>query len=166
YDAGEFIPAIRYFNRIAGLELTDKRLYEDVRHFELLMLSERGDMIALARQINKGITFDRTRALEKLLFTALLAESSGDTTLAKKNYEILGTYNPYFEEGIISAAAFFRKHGKNKLKPYTILAEAIQINSNSIRLLRAYASEAGRMGFDQYAFNVIERLKELEKNLR
>ncbi len=165
YDAGDLVPAIRYFNRIAGLELTDKRLYDDVRHFELLMLADRGDMVSLARQINKGITFDRTHTLDKLLFTALIAESSGDTIAAKKNYEILGRYNPYFEEGVISAASFFRRNGKG-LKPYTILSEAIQINGNSMRLLKAYAAEAERMGFDEYAYNATLRIRELEAAIR
>ncbi|HEY9048600.1 MAG TPA: hypothetical protein VIN08_21990, partial [Ohtaekwangia sp.] len=36
-----YTPAIRFFNRIAGLELTDKTLYEDVRHAELRMLASR-----------------------------------------------------------------------------------------------------------------------------
>jgi len=162
YDADNDVSAIRYFNRIAGLELTDKKLYDEVRHFELLMLASRRDIPNLRGQINKGITFDRSRELEKLLFTSLIAESSGDTTTAKTNYNILATYNPYLEEGIIAAADFFRKQKNPGLKPYNILAEAIQINANSIRLLKAYAVEATRSGFDEYAYNVIERIKVLE----
>jgi len=166
YKADRLIPAIRYFNRIAGLELTDKKLYDDVRHFELLMLGYRGDISMLERQISKGITFNTSQGLEKLLFTALIAESTGDTTLAKKNFEILATYNPYLEEGIIAAANFFRKQDEGGLKAYNILAEAIQINTNSIRLLKAYALEAARQGFDEYAYSVVQRLKDLEDALR
>lgn len=164
YEADRLIPAIRYFNRIGGLELSDKRLYDDIRHFELLMLGYRGDVKNLQRQI-ESVNFDAAHALEKLLYTTLIAEANGDSTLAKKNYEVLGTYNPYLEEGIIASANYFRNQNKG-LKAYTILAEAIQINSNSIRLLKAYATEAARQGFDEYASNAVQRLKTLEEELR
>src|SRR5690606_34939568 len=103
--------------------------------------------------------------LEKTLYTALIAESSGDSTAAETNYKILATYNPYFEEGIIAAADFYRNNGTERLKPYNILAEAIQINANSIRLLKAYIKEAYRQGFDEYANSPAERLAELEAGL-
>ena len=142
YEADHLVPAIRYYNRLAGLELSNKKLYDDIRHAELLMLAYRGELRSLASQINKDVTFDNSRSLEKLLYTALIAASSGDSTLAEKNFKILATYNPYFEEGIIAAANFYRHQSKDRLKPYSILAEAIQINNNSIRLLKAYIAEA------------------------
>ncbi len=166
YEADLLSPAIRYYNRIAGLELSNKKLYDDVRHTELLMLAYRGELSLLASQINKGITFDGSRSLEKILYTALIAESSGDTTRAEKHYKILARYNPYFEEGIIAAANFYRKKNEDRLKPYTILAEAIQINANSIRLLKAYITEASRQGFDEYATSASQRLADLERAVR
>jgi hypothetical protein len=166
YAADQLIPAIKYFNRIAGLELTDERLYNDVRHFELLMLASRRDLQNLARQINKGITFDRSRSLEKAYYTAIIAESGGDTLTAKQNYEVLSRYNPYLEDGVIAAANFFRGQKNSGLKAYNILAEAIQINNNSLRLLKAYAAEAARSGFDEYAASAASRIYELEQKLR
>jgi len=166
YEADRLVPAIRYYNRLAGLELTNKKLYDDIRHAELLMLAYRGELHSLTSQINKGVTFDNSRSLEKLLYTALIAASSGDTTLAEKNFKILATYNPYFEEGIISSANFYRDHSKDRLKSYSILAEAIQINDNSIRLLKAYIAEASRQGFDEYARSAGQRLAELEETFR
>ncbi|WP_333820719.1 hypothetical protein [Ohtaekwangia sp.] len=159
YDLELYEPAIRLFNRIAGLELTDKALYEDVRHTELRMLASRKEIRSLATQINKNITFDASRTLEKMLYTALINESSGDTVSAKKLYHVIGTYNPYFEEGILAASAFFIAHEPRGMKGYTILSEAIQVNSNSYRLLKAYAAEAARLGFDDYAASALERLK-------
>ena len=130
------------------------------------MLAYRGEVRSLANQINKDISFDDSRSLEKILYTALIAESSGDSTLAEKNFKILATYNPYFEEGIIAAANFYRNKGYDRLKPYTILAEAIQINGNSIRLLKAYVAEANRQGFDEYAASAGQRLVELQESAR
>lgn len=166
YEADLLLPAIQYFNRIAGLELSEKTLYEEIRHTELRMLASRGDVSNIARQINKGVTFDASQGLEKLLYTAMISESSGDTTTAKKNYRILSAYNPYFEEGIIASANFFRKQSNGGFNAYNILAEAIQINSNSIRLLKAYAEEAALQGFDEYAYNARQRIKDMEASLR
>lgn len=166
YEADLLPPAIRYYNRIAGLELSSKKLYEDVRHAELLMLAYRGELRLLANQINKNITFDDSHYLDKILYTALLGESSGDTTAAEKNFKILSAYNPYFEEGIIASANFYRNQNKDRLKPYSILAEALQINANSIRLLKAYQAEASRQGFDDYAQSAAQRLVDLERAIR
>src|SRR5688572_2180056 len=76
YEADEIIPAIRYFSRIAGLRLTDRRLYEDVQHFELRMLASRKELKTLATQINKGVEFDESRSLEKLWYTSLISEAN------------------------------------------------------------------------------------------
>lgn len=165
YEADLLVPAIRFYNRIAGLELSNKKLYDDVRHAELLMLAYRKEVRSLTSQINKDITFDNTRSLDKMLYTALVAVASGDTTLAEKNYKVLATYNPYFEEGIIASADFYRMQGTDNLKPYTILAEALQINANSIRLLKAYIAEAARQGFDEYVSSASQRLSDLERSL-
>ena len=161
FEWGNSRKAIIYFNEVGGLKLTSKSLYEEVRHMELLMLAERGDLQSLARQINKGITFDSGRALEKIYFTALMQEMSGDTISAAKNYNVLAVYNPYFEEGVIAAANFFRTHGTDRVKPYTILSEAIQVNNSSHKLLIAYAKEARRDGFDEYAEGALQRANEL-----
>ena len=166
YEADQLTPAIRYYNRIAGLELTNKKLYEDVRHAELIMLAYRGELNLLASQINKDIAFDDSRLLEKALYTALIAASSGDSVLAQRNFKILANHNPYFEEGVIAAANYYRDHDKERLKPYNVLAEAIQVNANSIRLLKAYVAEATRQGFDDYASSVSERLAQLEIDMR
>lgn len=166
FEAGEIIPAVRYFRRIGGLELTSKELYSQIQHFELLMLARQRDHRGLANQINAGITFDQSTQLQKMLFTAIIAESSGDTVAAKVNYTLLATWNPYLEDGVIAAAEYFRKHDRNKLKAYAILAEAIQINTSSIPLYQAYIREATRLGFDDYAAGAAERLTELQNRLR
>jgi tetratricopeptide (TPR) repeat protein len=160
YASGDTPRAIHYFNRIAGLELTDTTLYNSVRHFELLMLASRKELALLASQINKGITFGPERFLEKVLYTALMTESSGDTARANMNYKILATYNPYFEEGILAAAEYYKKEQKD-FKSYSILAEAIHVNTNSRRLLEAYIEEALRLGFDSYAATAMEQLQGL-----
>ena len=155
--------AIHYYQRIAGLKLTDKNLYENARHQELKLLAYRGEVQNLATQLNKGIVFDASRNLEKVFYTALINEASGRIDEAKENYQILATYNPYFEEGVLAAYGFFRRQENAGLKPYNILAEAIQINANSLRLLKAYRDESARIGFDEYAISATNRIREIEE---
>jgi hypothetical protein len=130
------------------------------------MLASRKEVRSLANQINKGITFDASHILEKTLYTAIVSESGGDLETARKNYEWLSRMNPFFEDGILAAASFFRDRDIKSHKPYDILAEAIQVNSNSIRLLKAYAAEAARIGFDEYASSAIQRVVQLEQSIR
>jgi hypothetical protein len=166
FNADRIGPAIRIFTQTAGLELTDKKLHDAIRRFELRMLASRRETATLAQQINKGITFDASQALEKMLYTALISEASNDLVTARKNYQVLGTWNPYFVDGILAAAAFFKNRDKNDAKAYAILAEALQINATSIRLLKAYIAEAAHQGFDEYAASALQRLIELERRGR
>jgi len=161
FDWENMTPAIRYFNKIGGLKLTNKRLYEDVQHMELLMLARRKELKALAQQLTKDVTFDSNRRLEKIYFTALQNEASGDSIMASKNYEIVGRYNPYFVDAVIAAADYFRDHSNDRMKAYTILVDAIQVNTSSARLFRAYAGEALRLGFSEYALGALQRADEL-----
>ena len=161
FEWNELNKAIRYFNQVGGLELTDETLYNEIRHFELLLLAERRELDKLVTQVNEGIEFTADRGLEKLLYQALMAEAANDTTLAAKNYDILSRYNPFFEEGVIAAANYYRDHGSDNLKAYNILAEAVQINNNSVKLWSVYINEAIRVGFDEYAASAYERLAEI-----
>ncbi len=166
FKAGNLIPAIRYLNQISGLELTNRRLYEEVRHTELMMLAQRREVQLLAEQINNDVEFGPGYELEKVWYTALIGEASGNLETAEKNYQIIGTWNPYFEDGIIAAADFFRRKNPDGFEAYTLLVEAIQVNHNSYRLLRAYADEAERKGFDDYATSARLRLQAIHLNRR
>jgi hypothetical protein len=162
YRADRIVPAIRYFNQTSGLSLTDKKLYDDLRHFELLMLASRNEINTLAKQINNNITFGALHQLQKLLYTALIEQASGNVEAAEKIYQLLSKSNPFFEEGIIASAEFFKNKDPKSIRSYNILVDAIYVNPNSIRLLKGYIAEAERMGFDEYAASAATRLKALE----
>lgn len=161
FNAGSVQKAIRYFTRLEGIRFTDKNLNAKINHFELELLAARNEVRLLGEKINQGIDFPQDKLLQKMLYTALIQEASGDTLAAQKNYEILAVYNPFFEEGVIAAARFFRNHSAERLKAYTLLAEAKQINPGSIRLLAAYINEATRIGFDDFAADAYAELEEL-----
>lgn len=158
--------AIQYFNQTGGLPLTDQSLYNRIRHFELLMLTERREIQNLALQLNESIEFTPQQELEKVLYTALINESSGDTIRAETNFRILAHYNPYFEEGVIAAAAYYRNKDGDSMEPYNILAEAIQVNDASVKLWNAYIAEAMRKGFDDFALTGLQKLEEIKRSTR
>lgn len=157
HKAGNLVYATRYLNRINGLQLTDRDLFNNVRYAGLRLLAARKEVPLLLKQMT-GATFEDTHQLEKMFYDALISEANGDHAKARRNFSIVGTWNPYFEDGVLAAADFFRKEDKDKMKPYEILVEAIQVNSDSYRLLQAYAEEAERMGFSEYAASARERL--------
>lgn len=162
FNGGSTRNAIRYFTKLDGIRFTDKSLNDKINHFELELLAARNEIQLLADKINQGIRFPQEKQLQKILYTALIQEASGDTLAARKNYELLAEYNPFFEEGIIAASRFFRYHSAERLKSYTILAEAKQINPGSIRLLAAYITEAKRVGFDDFAADAYDELIALQ----
>jgi hypothetical protein len=163
FNAAYIIPAVKYFNRISGLKITNKKLYDDARFFELEMLASRKEVHQLIRQINKGLEFNTARTLEKTLYAAMVNEMSGDTAAASRNYLIAGTSNPYYDNGVIAAANFFSQRDSTSFQAYDILANAVQLNGESVRLLGAYAKEAARRGFDEYAVSAVLRIEEISR---
>ncbi|HET9054254.1 MAG TPA: hypothetical protein VFM90_08785, partial [Cyclobacteriaceae bacterium] len=166
FHAGSTRKAIAYFNMLDGIRFTDKNLNDKINHMELELLASRNEVRLLAEKINEGVTFPQNKQLHKLLYTALIQEASGDTLAAEKHYHILAVYNPFFEEGVIAAARYFKNHPADRLKAYTILAEAKQVNPGSVRLLMAYITEATRVGFDDFAADAYEELMQLRARRR
>jgi hypothetical protein len=147
--------AIRYLNQAGFLVVSDETLINRLKHLELRLLAMLSKTDQLATRM-QGIAFSRKQAPEKLLYESMIQEAAGDSSKAQRGFEILASLNPFFEEGIISAARFFKKNEPNTLKAYGILAEAVQYNTSSYRLWMAYAEEAARVGFENYARVAVE----------
>jgi tetratricopeptide (TPR) repeat protein len=159
FELDQLEPAISMYQNMSGLTI-DKPLYEEATVHELRMLAKKGDLRLLAQKINSKIDFE-ANLNDKIYFSALLNELSGDTVRASRDYNRLASRNPYDEDAIIAASRFFNTHGTKSLRSYNILAEALLENPNSVRLLKAFALEAMRNGFEQYALSAIERLQPL-----
>jgi len=97
----------------------------------------------------------------RLLYEALASEHRGDSTKAKQYFHALATRNPFFEDGVLAAARYFSRHPADRLQVYNLLTDAIYVNKHAYRLLQAYADEAERLGFDNYAAGARERAREL-----
>jgi hypothetical protein len=160
-EANQLVAATTLFGSMTDLELTDEQLYNEARHFELHLLAYTGDISGLSSKLQGDIPFTPAQDIEKLLYQTLIADAGGDTTRLRDNYTVVAYSNPYLEEAVIAAAAYFRNNSSDPLDAYNILAEAIQVNNTSVRLLIAYINEARAMGFDEYAQSAYEQLVQL-----
>ncbi|MEM8566187.1 MAG: hypothetical protein AAGF85_06970 [Bacteroidota bacterium] len=151
--------AILVYQKLGDLEITDKRLYEEAQWHELKMLAYNKKIRQLAQKINQGIEFDSKRSLEKHFYTSLLVEASGDTATARQTYELIAYMNPFFEEAVIHCAEFISL--RDGLEAYKILLSALEVNPNSIKLLKAYIMQCARVELNTYAENSLEELSGL-----
>ena len=151
--------AIGIYASVAGLQITDKTLFDKIQWFELNMLAAQGNVRGLATKINQGIEFDKEHAIEKHYFSGLVSEASGDTTKAAENYKLIAYMNPFKEEATIAAANFLNV--SDKFEAYNILINAIEINPRSVKLLKAYILQCARVQLDNYAQLSMEDLKPL-----
>ena len=158
-DMNRIATAVRYLNRV---ETTDVNLMQRVNHLKLRILAMLGRMDELEQEIST-VTFSHEQWLEKLLYESLLNEAKGNEEQAKAGFSVLAHYNPFFEEGVIASANYFKKQDPESLAAYDILAEAVQINTTSYRLWMAYAEEATRVGFDNYAAVALEEAESLKR---
>ncbi|QSE97725.1 tetratricopeptide repeat protein [Fulvivirga lutea] len=148
---------INVYSLIENIAITDKQLFENIQFFELNMLAYQGQIRDLASKINQGVEFGPERFLEKALYTGLIAFSSGDSIMAKKQFDILGDRNPFYEESVISSAEFMNL--TDKFEAYNMLLNATEINPNSIKLLIAYIYQCGRIEQETYAKSGLEKIK-------
>ncbi len=151
--------AIRLYRDLGDLQITDEDLYRETQWFELKMLASEKNIRQLAQKINQGVEFDRDHILEKHFYTGLLNEASEDTATARQNYELIAYMNPFFEEAVIHSANFFSL--MDPFEAYNILLNALEVNPNSIKLLKAYILQCARVELNSYADNSLEDLKRL-----
>ncbi|CAN5311103.1 hypothetical protein BH10BAC4_BH10BAC4_14700 [soil metagenome] len=161
FDRDEISKAAYTYLKIQGLHLTDLELFAKIKYYELRLLSAQGKWSAIETQINKGLMFGPYLETERIYFEGLIFAAAGDTVKAAKNFEWLARNNPYFDEGIVTAAAFFKDHGADKRKSYKILSEALQANPSSIKILKAYIPEAKASEYTEYASSALQTLKAL-----
>ncbi|MEQ9414201.1 MAG: hypothetical protein RIF39_10240, partial [Cyclobacteriaceae bacterium] len=162
FEKDEVNAAISVFEKVSGLQLIDRNLYNQITLFELELLANKKEVQILAQKINAGnINFPSQNKSLLVYIEALQSEDQKDTTAAKRLYKWLATANPYLEDAVISSAHYFKTNGGDNLLPYTILTDALHANPYSIKLLKAYSIEAAQLGFTDYANSALERLRPL-----
>lgn len=157
----EILSALHTHQRLQGLHLTDTQLFANIKYFELRLFAARGQWSMLQEQIQKGILFGPYRETERIYYEALNQVFAGDSVHATTNFKWLALSNAYFDDGVVASAAFFKKNGRGNYSPYSILSEALQVNPNSIKILKAYIPTALAQGYDQYAVSSLQTLQSL-----
>ncbi len=160
FDLDEVPAAIHTFLKLQGLQLTDPFLFQNIQRYELRLLAAQGQIDAL-REAKSKVTFGACQITPQVYYAALQQWAAQDTIQAGRNLEWLAFQNPWFDEAVVSAAAFFEQHGHDQRKPYRILSEALQINPHSVRILKAYVPAALESGYDTYALGAMETLESL-----
>ena len=98
YD--EWKEASHVFQKISGLKMSDKKLFEDFKHTELRLLAEKKEVSALEQRM-KEVSFDPDQKNEMIYYNALIQqENSKQLDVVTRNFEWLASANPYFDEAI------------------------------------------------------------------
>jgi len=158
YRVDEILLATKEFSHLQGLHLTDTRLFADIKYFELRLLAAQGRIAEIDARIQEGILFGPYRVSDRVFYEGLKQWSAGDTIAAANSFNWLAKNNWYFDEGIVAAASFFESDIQ---KSYSILADALQVNPRSVKILKAYIPVALARGFDQYALGALESLQQI-----
>lgn len=96
-------------------------------------------------------------------FNAILADKNNQLKTAEVLYHKVATNNPFNAEANIDAAVFFSKKLKNNEKAYSLLANAVRSNPQSVAVYKAYCLQAINSGLYSFAEDA---LKYLQKYLR
>ena len=150
--------SIAIFGKISGLQLTDQELYEQITWHDLDLLAASRNISGLAQRINEGVEFDQEHMFRKNYFTALIKSYSNDKTALPLFHWVAGS-NPFREEATVTAAQYISQY--DRFKAYNYLIRALEINPNSIRLLKAYALQCAETQLDNYAAISLEELQKL-----
>lgn len=158
YRVDEIVMAAKQFKHLQGLHLTDTELFAEIKYFEMRLLAAEGRIQELWKLIDQGILFGPYHQSEKIYYQGLKSWIGGDTTAARTQLEWLAKNNWYFDEGVVAAASY---HRNNPRLAYRFLSEALQVNPQSVRILKSYVAVALARGFDQYAIDALASLRKL-----
>lgn len=157
YAADQPAAALSSLKKIVGLELTNASIGKQMQILEMLCRVQLGQSkIVLDALKQNPIAFAGKEKKYKVYFDALAAEAAGDTTTASKHFRWLGNENPFFDDGAIAAARYFR--GKENIS-YNIIAEALAYHPSSMRIQKAYVIESANSGLENYARTQLAELK-------
>lgn len=143
---------------IKDIAITDKKLYEDIRQFSLMMIANQENWKALEQQLNSEIVFE-PHTNHKIYLEALLAEAHENEKEAKEKFSYLANATIQSEEIALASARFFLKDSTDRLKPYSIIVNGLLAKPNSIKLLKVYVKEAAVLGFDDESQEALDKLR-------
>jgi len=99
--------------------------------------------------------------LYDVLLEALRKLENNDTTDLEQMFHRLGTWDPFFERGILEATEYYHKIRKDDYFAYDLLIQATVTNPYSIALYQKLVELSLDMGLIEYAQDALEILQNL-----
>jgi predicted Zn-dependent protease len=152
-------PCRNTLQQIKGLTLTDKKLFEQIQLFSLMVVAQQENWKALKQQLPAVNLVEYPT--QKIYFEALLAEADGDHKNAKTKFDFLSKATVQSEEITYAAARYFLNDTTDRLKPYSIIVNGLLAKPNSIKLLKIYVKESAILGFEEESAEALEKLRKL-----
>ncbi|HNV29961.1 MAG TPA: hypothetical protein PKJ83_12535 [Cyclobacteriaceae bacterium] len=156
----ETMIASEIIQKLKGLKLTDKNIYDEILVFNMMFLAEMDKEKFLQQSLDKSLPVQNF-ANELMYLQALQDENSGREEEARIKFEHLSNANVHFAEGLVASSRFFSSDTTDRLKSYSILVTGLLARPTSIKLLKAYVKEAALIGFDDEASESLDKLKTL-----
>ena len=160
YEWGELDEAIRIYHHLNGIAITDKRLFTDIQIHELMLAWEAGNIQVVQDKL-PAIPWTGMRLSEKLFLESVVATAQGDSVTMKNNMKWITINNAFCSEGILMAAQLEGSSNDDPLAAYNILAGALHLNPQSIKILKEYIREASTLGFDEYVLDAQQTLQQI-----
>jgi tetratricopeptide (TPR) repeat protein len=160
-EADEPDLAVEALSYLKGISITHKDLLQEIAHLNLLFFARQKKWQVVEQQMNSGITFNRNYKLEKIYLDALLDVQAGRRKEARRKFTWLIHANAYFEDAIVAGVEFLSQSNPDTLTIYAALADAIELNPHSIKLLKVYTVLSARLEFEDIAQESLEKLKTL-----
>jgi hypothetical protein len=99
--------------------------------------------------------------LYDMLLDAMRKLSKNDTSDLEEEFLIIGTWDPFFEPGIIEAANYYHRIRKDDYFAYNLLIKATEVNQYSVPLYQKMVDLSLSMGLDDYALDGLEIIREI-----
>ncbi|WBO83143.1 tetratricopeptide repeat protein [Hymenobacter yonginensis] len=158
-QAGQLAAAVQAVARFApaSTQQTSEASAWNVLRGDLLLRQQ--NMAGLRQLIANG-HFTPAHQPYRLAYQAALADQAGQTKQATQLYRRLLQEAPFVEPGVLAAAAFYDRQ-KDYLGAYGALQAALEVNPESVPLLKAYALAAIPAGLAEYAATSLAKLRSL-----
>jgi hypothetical protein len=160
YEWDEYAEAIKVYNQLNGLAITDKRLFNDIQIHELMLAFAVGNPTIIKSKLI-DIPWTNIQLSNKLFLEGVAGASEGDSVKLRNNLNWIIDNNSFFAEGIMMAAQMAKRSGNDPLGVYNILTDALHFNPQSIKILKAYIQEAANLGFDEYVYDAEMTLQQI-----
>jgi hypothetical protein len=97
YDWNEFKESIEIYNRLTGITISDKNLFNDIQMHELMLAAAIGNT-DLIRDKMDDLQWSNKKMSESLFLKGIVANAAGDSLTFKRNLKWIAENNSFFTE--------------------------------------------------------------------